>query len=258
MAPVVGNYDYIIDYVFSRAGDIDVRVGAAGIDAVKAVAAQSLSDATAEEDTAYGTLIAKGLVGINHDHYISFRIDMDVDGTTNRAVFDRVVPHRLPRGNPRRSIWTVESVILDEEGPLPQELEPGFLRIEGERTNALGYRTGYQLYPGHSASSVLSAEDPIQQRAEWSRQPVWLSSYAPDELYASGPYPNQNDEIDGLVEWTREGQPINGEDLVLWYNIGFRHITRSEDWPAMPTLWHSFRLRPFNFFDESPAMDVPP
>jgi primary-amine oxidase len=58
--------------------------------------------------------------------------------------------------------------------------------------------------------------------------------------------------------WTRDGERIDGEDLVLWYNIGFRHVTRAEDWPAMPTVWHSFRLRPFNFFDRSPAMDVPP
>jgi primary-amine oxidase len=258
MAPVVGNYDYIVDYVFSRAGDIDVRVGAAGIDAVKAVAARSLGDPTAPEDTAYGTLIGPGLVGINHDHYISFRVDMDVDGTLNRAVFDEVTPQALPRSGPRRSIWTVEPVTLDEEGPLPFELADGFLRIESEETNALGYRTSYQLYPGHGTSSVLSANDPIQRRAEWSRRPVWLSSHAPEELYASGAYPNQNDEEDGLVAWTRGRQPIDGEDLVLWYNVGFRHITRAEDWPAMPTLWHSFRLRPFNFFDGSPAMDVPP
>jgi len=27
---------------------------------------------------------------------------------------------------------------------------------------------------------------------------------------------------------------------------------------VMPGLWHGFRLRPFNFFDRSPALDVPP
>ncbi len=40
--------------------------------------------------------------------------------------------------------------------------------------------------------------------------------------------------------------------------IGKRHITRAEDWLAMPTVCHSFRLRPFNFFDRNPAIDVPP
>jgi primary-amine oxidase len=258
MAPVVGNYDYIIDYVFNRAGDIEVRAGAAGIDAVKAVAARSMADETAADDTAYGTLISPGRVGINHDHYISFRIDMDVDGTGNRAVFDEVTPQLLPGRRDRRSIWTVSPRTIERAGPLAHSIADGFLRIEStERINGLGNPTSYQLYPSHTTTSVLSADDPLQSRAGWSRSPVWLSRFSPDQLYASGRYPNQNGEVDGLMKWTDSDQSIEGEDLVLWYNIGFRHITRAEDWPGMPAVWHSFRLRPFNFFDQSPAMDVP-
>jgi primary-amine oxidase len=258
MAPVVGNYDYIIDYVFDRSGDIEVRAGAAGINAVKGVIAESLTDRTAKEDTEYGTLIGKGLVGVNHDHYISFRVDMDVDGPRNRAVFDEVTSRTLPRGNPRRSLWTTTPHAVATEGSLAHSTHDGYLRIESvDRSNEVGNRTSYQLYAGHTAPSLLSADDPIQARAAWSRHPVWLSLHAADELYASGPYPNQNAETDGLAEWTRAGQSIDGEDLVLWYNVGFRHVTRAEDWPAMPAVWHSFRLRPFNFFDQSPAMDIP-
>lgn len=258
MAPVVGNYDYIIDYVFNRAGDIEVRAGAAGIDAVKAVAAQSMTDQSASEDTAFGTLISPGRVGINHDHYISFRIDMDVDGAVNRAVFDEVTPQRLPRRRDRRSIWTVSPRTIETAGPLAHSIADGFLRIEStERVNDLDNPTSFQLYPGHTTTSVLAPNDPLQSRADWSRNPVWLSRYSPEELYASGRYPNQNSEADGLMKWTEAEQSIDGEDLVLWYNVGFRHITRAEDWPGMPTVWHSFRLRPFNFFDTSPAMDVP-
>jgi primary-amine oxidase len=166
MAPVVGNYDYIIDYAFDRAGDIEVRAGAAGIDAVKAVAAQTVGDTTAERDTAYGTMIGKGLVGINHDHYISFRVDIDVDGPVNRAVFDRFEVRTLPSDNRRRSLWTVESHTIATAGPLEHEVHDGFLRIESTgRRNDVGYPTSYQLYPGH-AVSVLSADDPIQRRAD--------------------------------------------------------------------------------------------
>jgi primary-amine oxidase len=257
MAPVVGNYDYIVDYVFDRAGEIEVRAGAAGIDAVKAVAAQSMRADGAEADTAYGTMIASGLVGINHDHYISFRVDVDIDGARNRAVFDAVTPQSL-RGSGRRSLWTITPHRIGAAGPLMHAAHDGFLRIESaDRTNRLGNPTSFQLYTGHTTSSVLSPDDPLQARADWSRYPVWLSRYAPGELYASGPYPNQSRRRDGLMEWTRAGQDIEGADLVLWYNVGFRHVTRAEDWPAMPAVWHSFSLRPFNFFDRSPAMDVP-
>lgn len=117
-----------------------------------------------------------------------------------------------------------------------------------DRENAMGYKTGYQLYPGHNATSLLAPDEPLQRRADWSRRPVWLTRYAPKELYASGDYPNQNADVDGLMQWAAGGESIDNEDLVLWYTVGFRHVTRAEDWPAMPTLWHSFRLRPFNFF----------
>ena len=82
----LGNYDYLIDYVFDRAGNIDVRLGAYGIDATKGVASSTLADPTAAADTAHGTLVAKRLLAVNHDHYMAFRIDMDVDGTENRLV----------------------------------------------------------------------------------------------------------------------------------------------------------------------------
>src|SRR5689334_15543900 len=83
MAPEVGNYDYLLDYAFNRRGEIEVRVGAYGIDAAKAVAAKTMDDASAAEDTKYGTLIAPNLVGVNHDHFMSFRVDLDVDGQDN-------------------------------------------------------------------------------------------------------------------------------------------------------------------------------
>ena len=112
--------------------------------------------------------------------------------------------------------------------------------------------------PGHSDVSILAPDDPIQVRAGFSAYTLWSSAYAPNERYAAGAYPNGNPEADGLPKWTAARRPINGRDLVLWYTVGFRHVPRAEDWPVMPGLWHGFRLRPFNFFDRSPALDVPP
>jgi primary-amine oxidase len=45
-------------------------------------------------------------------------------------------------------------------------------------------------------------------------------------------------------------------DIVLWVNVGLHHLTRAEDQPVMPTVWHSFKLRPLNFFNRNPALDL--
>jgi primary-amine oxidase len=259
MAPVVGNYDYLVDYVFDRAGDIDVRLGAYGIAAAKGVASSSLADPTAAADAAYGTLVAKRLLAVNHDHYLAFRIDMDVDGTNNRFVEDRIVPRRISADGARRSIWQIESRPLATEGPVTTALNAAQFRVESAtRRNSLGYPTGYQILPGHTATSILAPDDPIQVRAGFSAYTLWSSAYAPDERFAAGAYPNGNPEVDGLPKWVAAKRPIDGRDLVLWYTVGFRHVPRAEDWPVMPGLWHGFQLRPVNFFDRNPALDVPP
>ena len=84
----VGNYDYLFDWVFDNKGQLTYRLGASGLDSVKGVEAQSLDDPTAAVNTEFGQLIAPGLVGINHDHFFSIRLDVDIDGTENRFVRD--------------------------------------------------------------------------------------------------------------------------------------------------------------------------
>ena len=33
-------------------------------------------------------------------------------------------------------------------------------------------------------------------------------------------------------------------------------LSRAEHWPMMPVLWHSFELRPFDFFDRNLPLDL--
>ena len=97
------------------AAEIEVRVGATGIDALKGVATARMSDATAAADTKHGTLVAPNLVAVHHDHYFNFRLDLDIDGAANSFSQDIYRPMTLPAGSPRRSLYVVEPRIAATE-----------------------------------------------------------------------------------------------------------------------------------------------
>ena len=73
----------------------------------------------------------------------------------------------------------------------------------------------------------------------------------------TGSYPNQSLGDRGLPEWKRQDRPVQDQDIVLWYTLGFHHVVRAGDWPVMPTMWNEFELRPFDFFERNPALDIP-
>lgn len=254
--PTVGNYDYVIDTVFTQRGEIAIDTGATGIDATKGVETTHMSDPTAEADTAAGALVAPNIVAVYHDHYLSFRLDLDVDGPANTLIREEIVPQRVE--GPRRSIWALEPTTVTEEGPVAERAHGEVWRvINPGRETALGHNPGFQIEPGHGALSILSPDDFPQARAAFSSEPLWVTAHDGTELYAAGDYPMQSRGGDGLPEFVSDGDPVEDADLVLWYTVGFHHVTRAEDWPVLPTKWHGFKLRPYNFFDANPSIDVP-
>jgi len=256
----IGNYDYIFDWVLTEAGAIRIDVGATGIVQVKGVAARSMADPSANADTAHGTLVAPNLVAVNHDHFLSFRLDVDVDGTGNTLLRQRLAPVTFEGDNGRRSLWRVIDTVVDAEGPIEADghgADEIWKIINPNLTNGLGDHPGYELHPGHSVTSLLTPDDVAQRRAAFSAAPLWVTVYDPNELYAAGAYPNQSRGGDGLPAYAAQHRRVVNADIVLWYTMGFHHVPRPEDWPVMPTLWHSLSLVPDGFFDRNPALDVP-
>jgi primary-amine oxidase len=257
--PSIGNYDYVIDWVLTETGVIRIDVGATGGDQVKGVRAASMRDPSAEQDTEYGNLVAPNLVGVNHDHFLSFRLDVDIDGPANTLVHEKLVRQTLPGAAGRRSLWRVVEERVAAEGPLTAGEYGGaeiWRIINSNLSNRLGQHPGYELRPDHSATSLLAPDDIAQRRAAFSAAVLWVTAYDPNELYAAGMYPNERRGGDGLPAYAARHRPVANADVVLWYTMGFHHLPEPEDWPVMSTMWHSVSLVPEGFFDDNPALDL--
>jgi primary-amine oxidase len=284
MIAVLGNYDYVFDWVFQQNGTIEVRLAATGISNVKAVAqelAVAASEASgmsaanggglpaanggglpaADRPDAYGRFVAPNLVAVNHDHFFSFRLDLDVDGPSNSLQVDELKTVRLADDHPRRSVWVVEPTIAQREVDATRRLDferPALWRIINPSSrNGVGYPVSYHLMPRSNALSLMVPEDYPQGRAGFINHHLWVTPYAPQERYAAGTYPTLSEPGQGLPRWTAANRSISAEDIVVWYTVGMHHVVRAEDFPVMPVSWQAFELRPFDFFDRNPAIDLP-
>ena len=263
-AAVVGNYDYLMDWRFEQDGTIRVAVGATGILDARAVADESADGATnhanhsAEE---YGQLVARNILGVNHDHFFSFRLDIDVDGQNNSFMIHRLVEKELSAGSPRKSIWVAKPSIAEKERDAMMDIrldKPSmWIFVNPKVKGPLGHSTGYEIMPGVTAASLLSPDDGAQKVGAFSAHQLWVTPYRPEELYAAGTYPSSSTGEDSLAAWTRKNRGIENTDIVAWYTLGFHHVPREEDWPVMPVMWHDFVIRPFHFFGQNPVLNLP-
>lgn len=211
--------------------------------------------------TKYGHFVAENTVGVNHDHFISFRLDLDIDGQNNSFQADRLVRRQLANNRARKSIWAMEPFTARTEQDAMMDIHldrPTMWRfVNPDVKGPLGYPTGYEIMPGATAASLLDPDDGPQRVGAFCAHQLWVTPYKPDELYAAGVYPSASKGNDGLAIWTKANRPIENTDIVAGYTLGFHHVPRAEDWPVMPVMWHDFVIRPFDFFPRNPTLDLP-
>ena len=239
----IAHYDYVFDWIFGPSGEIEIRIGATGIDAVKALAGT--------ENAPEGNRVTPDLIAVLHDHFFSLRLDLDIDGPRNTLVRESFSVNHARDNTFGRSYWQLSPTEVLSEGPMKGN-GPGIWRIVSRETGPFSDVTGYQIMP-EGTLSLLHPEDSPQRRGAFSSAPLWLTRNAPNERAAAGDYPNQHPGGGGLPAYAN-GEPVKDADLVLWPTIGFRHVTRVEDWPALSTVWKSVRLRPYGFFARNPSI----
>lgn len=262
MAASVANYDYIVDWEFQTDGLIRVKVGLSGILMVKGTSYVNMNQVNQQEDI-FGTLLSENVIGVIHDHYVTFHLDMDIDGSDNSFVKVNIKKeHTLPGVSPRTSylkaVRNVAKTEKDAQIKLKLYDPSEFHVINPSKKTRVGNPVGYKVVPAGTAASMLDLDDPPQRRGAFTNNQIWVTPYNQSEQWAGGLFVYQSKGDDTLAVWSERNRAIEDKDIVVWYTLGFHHIPCQEDFPIMPTVSSSFDLKPVNFFESNPILKIPP
>ncbi|MGW6174467.1 primary-amine oxidase [Arthrobacter sp. NPDC055138] len=248
----IGNYDYGFYWYLYLDGTIEFEAKATGI---------VFTSAYPGKGYGYASEMAPGLGAPFHQHLFSARLDMALDGFTNRVEEEEAVRVPLGKGNERGNAFSRRRTLLatESEGVREANMQAGrtWHISNPESTNRLGEPVAYKLLPQGQPMLLADPESSVAKRAAFAAKDLWVTQYAEDERYPTGDFVNQHAGGAGLPAYVAQDRKIDGEDIVLWHTFGLTHYPRVEDWPIMPVDTAGFRLRPDGFFDRSPVLDVP-
>jgi len=247
----IGNYIYSFDWIFKLDGSIGVRTILTGTTLNRGTDAKAEASAPKVGIDRRGVLVAAPF----HQHFLNFRLDLDVDGPSNGAMEMEVIPQpNSPFGNS----FVTQSTHLGQEGY--RDLNPFTARhwhVESATsTNPYGKPTSYAIEADEMAFPYAAPSYTPLQKAAFAQHQFWITRYHPEELYAAGTFPNQAKPGDGVTKYISNKESLHGEDLVVWYTTGFTHLSRPEDYPVMPSESIGFKMVPRGFFSKNPALGV--
>jgi primary-amine oxidase len=256
----IGNYDYAVNYIFKQDGSIEIDLALTGIMLAKGVKEKTAGKDHHAAETS-GHLVSENIVAPHHQHFFSFRLDFDVDGVKNSVT--ELNTSAMPAGanNPNLNGFVMRESRLKTEQEAQRRMDMQAARVwsvaNPSARNSLGQKTSFILVPGTNALPYMASESSVRQRAQFINNHFWATRYNPTEFYAAGDYPNQSKGGDGLPKFAADSQPIENQDVVVWYTLGVTHIPRPEEWPVMSVTRAGFKMIPGGFFARNPALNVP-
>ncbi|OBT64953.1 hypothetical protein VE03_05626 [Pseudogymnoascus sp. 23342-1-I1] len=251
----VSNYEYILAFVFNQAGDFSYEVRATGI-----LSTQPIDEGIS---VPWGTVVHDGVLAAHHQHIFSLRINPELDGSSsNSLVYEEahampIDPATNPFGNGYVSTETLveNSVGLD----LDSRRNRVFKITNPNKHNAInGKAVSYKVVVPPFQPILANPNSVHYKRAEFADHSIYVTKYREDELFSGGQYTNQSQGGHGVRSWAARNDSVVEQDIVLWVQFGLQHIPRAEDFPVMPCELIKVSLKPVNFFERNPAIDVPP
>lgn len=264
----ISNYEYILQWVFDTAANIHYEVRATGIMSLVP------ADQDVDHDINYGIMVSPGVMAPIHQHIFCLRLDPAIDGYDDSAImYDEVRPAEWNAAtNPYGVAFGVHSTPVDRESFLDLDARLNravkMVNLTGGRrgqdlagSNKAGgnrVKPGYKVVVPPTQLQLADARSMHGVRAEFADHHFYFTKHDEAELYPAGDFPWQHTGGTGVRTWAARKQEIKPGEGVVWCTFGFTHVPRPEDWPVMPVEVFRVGLKPVNFFDKNPALDMPP
>ncbi|MCF3948639.1 primary-amine oxidase [Acidiphilium sp. AL] len=250
----VGNYEYATYWYFRQDGSIEFEMKATGI--------INTTACIPGRPSRFGAEVAPGVEGHVHQHIFCARLDMAIDGERNSVL--ECDTEAVPTGpaNPYGNAFFVTERTLRTEIEGARRADPARQRywkiINPHVVNHVGKPVGYRLEPTHTITPFLASDSPSARRSGFIKNHLWVTAFNPDERYPAGEFMNHSDGRGGIEDFIAQNRPIADAEIVLWHVLGLHHLPRTEDFPVQPCISAGFTLMPSGFFDQNPALDLPP
>ncbi|KAJ3558405.1 hypothetical protein NP233_g11516 [Leucocoprinus birnbaumii] len=263
MVCTLANYEYIWNWHFYQDGTIEIEIRLTGVLQVY-VGADN-------EPNQHGTTVAPNVNAHYHQHIFCYRVDPMVDGLKNTVIESDVLPIEAPTGSKENfagnGFYSSETRLTSEGGrPYDINKERRWRIVNPQRRHySSGKEVGYTIGLKGGVAPTLAKDDSwIMKRAPFLRNTLWVcrdveGEKGSERVYPGGRYMPQTRDTpaDSIGNWVKEGQATEGEDIIVYFNIGTTHVPRPEDWPVMPVEHVVATLKPVSFFKVNPSMDVP-
>jgi primary-amine oxidase len=257
----VTNYEYIFAFHFGQDASIHYEVRATGI--------LSTAPINLGDKVPYGTIVGPGVLAPYHQHLFCLRIDPSIDGQHNSLQVEEssALPLDDPLvHNPFGVGYTTTSSFVESEQGLDLDFSKNrvFKMInENKINNVTQTPVGFKLVPCYSQLLLANSESYHAKRSEFGQHAVWVTRHDDEELFPSGRYTMQSQGGEGLASMIAKrkatehaSSAVRNQDIVVWHTFGSTHNPRIEDWPVMPSEKMTVGLKPVNFFECNPALDV--
>ncbi|KAJ1454520.1 copper amine oxidase [Pelagophyceae sp. CCMP2097] len=268
-----GNYDYIQEWVFQLDGRIDVELKFGGKFRVGYMMDSYGSGNGAEDNEDYigrmGVPVNKHSNGLLHDHIAGFKVDLDIAGTKNTLQTTKIKygTYLEATGKPKPDYAFFDGIkygevhnVTTEAGFFAMDYD-FFTLVNPTEKNAWGVPRGYEVAFGPTKQRQVMPDDhPIMSAGHWMKYNLCATLHKDEEELGAVPSnfnigvpPPKMYDMDEF----RNGEGVEGEDVVLWVALFKQHWPKAEDVPVVSNFGTFFSLVPRNFHDRAAFKDLP-